>query len=137
MENKYLKEFVENGHIFEKERMVTKEILASALGSGRADVLSTPMLIAFMEATCNEGMQPFLQEGYITVGTVVNIKHLKATPLGSKIFCKATLLGIDRAFLKFQVDVYDEKELVGTGEHERAFVHQKRFEEKTNEKLKK
>lgn len=133
--SKYLVQDNLIGLEFRKEKVVTKELLASALGSGRADVLSTPMMIALMEATCNEGIMPYLQAEFITVGTEVNIKHLKASPLNAHLVCVGKLLSIEGPFLNFEVSVWDDIELVGSGLHQRCFVNQQKFQTKTDDKL--
>ena len=59
-----------------QEIMVTEENTAKVMGSGALDVFATPAMIALMEKTAWESVQPYLEEGSGTVGTLMNVKHL-------------------------------------------------------------
>ncbi len=113
-----------------KELIVTYEKTASVYGSGTVEVFATPAMIAFMEHTAMESVLPFLPQGAVTVGTEVCIKHLKASPVGSKITCTATLTAVDNRKLQFDVKAYDGDDLIGEGTHERVIVDKQRFLEK-------
>lgn len=76
-----------------------------------------------------------LDEGFTTVGISVNVKHLSATPLGMKIVVKSELTKVDGRALKFKVEAYDEKGLIGEGIHERFIVNNEKFQTKTDGKL--
>ena len=71
-----------------------------------------------------------LEEGYVTVGTLVNVRHLAATPLGQQVRATAELVEIDRRRLVFKVEAYDEQQKIGEGFHERFIVHLERFLQK-------
>src|SRR3970040_1705403 len=75
----------------EKEFIVEEQYLATFLGSGSLEVLSTPSMILFMEMVSRIMMDEVLPDGYSTVGTQVCIKHLNATPKGAKVVAKTTL----------------------------------------------
>lgn len=121
--------------IFEASMIVEEKHLASSLGSGNAKVFSTPTMITFVEKTCHDVLIPYLSEGYITVGSKVNIQHLKPTPLGAKVTCKVKLIETNGKTFDFNVEVYDEIELIGQGSHQRCQVNKEKFEAKTNAKL--
>ena len=57
-----------------------------------------------------------------SVGTMVEMKHLAATPLGMRVRAKATLLESDGKRCLFQVEVFDEIEKIADGRHERFVV---------------
>ena len=57
---------------------------AARVGSGLVDVFATPMLVALVEQTCYESVLPHLDEGQGTVGTLVNVSHTSATPIGKR-----------------------------------------------------
>lgn len=117
------------------ELVVTKEMTAAALGSGAIEVLATPMMIALMEKTSRLSIAEYLEENERTVGTVVDIKHLAASPVGMKVTCETELIDIDRRRLVFKVACHDEKGIIGEGLHERFIIDKDKFMEKASAKL--
>lgn len=109
------------------EITVTEALSAKNMGSGSLCVLATPALIAGMENVCMNCVQPFLEEGFTTVGTKVNISHLAATPLGDTVTYSCELTEIDRCRLVFTVQAFDSKGKTGEGTHERFIVDSARF----------
>ena len=118
-----------------QEIMVTEENTAKVMGSGALDVFATPAMIALMEKTARLSVAPYLEEGQSTVGTLVNVKHLSASPVGMTITCKTELVDIDRRRLVFHVECYDTAGLIGEGDHERFIIDEAKFMAKTNGKL--
>ncbi|MEA2070490.1 MAG: thioesterase family protein [Asgard group archaeon] len=110
-----------------KEFEVKEQHIADFLGSGKVSVLSTPSMILFMEQTAMLAAKDQLPEGWITVGTRVDIKHLKASKLGATISVKASLKKQEDKHLVFTVEAYCEKELIGSGIHERHIVNKEKF----------
>jgi fluoroacetyl-CoA thioesterase len=106
----------------EFEQVVTPELTADALGNKGVQVFATPFVINLMELTCNAVMKPELPAGFATVGTVVEMKHLAATPVGMKVRAKATILETDGKRCLFEVTVWDETEKIAEGRHERFVV---------------
>ena len=113
-----------------KEQTVTPEMSAARVGSGLVDVFATPMLVALVEQTCYESVLPHLDEGQGTVGTLVNVAHTAATPIGTCVWCESELTEVDRRRLVFSVKAYDEAGLIGEGTHERFVIDTARFMEK-------
>ncbi|MBR4852475.1 MAG: thioesterase family protein [Clostridia bacterium] len=107
--------------------IVTDELSAKNMGSGSLCVLATPALIAGMENVCMNCVRPFLEDGFTTVGTKVNIDHLAATPLGDTVTYSCELIEIDRRRLVFTVQAFDSKGKTGEGTHERFIVDAERF----------
>lgn len=128
---------MEKGIKGQGEITVTAKDTAEALGSGSLAVLATPAMIALMEKTARLSVAPYLEEGQSTVGTLVNIKHLSATPVGLKVTCRSELVDIDRRRLVFHVECTDEAGLIGEGEHERFIIDEAKFMSKTEGKLNK
>jgi len=122
------------GMTHEFERVVTKELSAEAVGSGNVAVFATPIMIAFMERAAEQCVINGLAEGCGTVGTVVNIEHCAATPLGMKVSAKAILREIDGRRLVFDVEAHDEKEIIGRGVHERVIIQKEKFMARVNSK---
>ena len=100
---------------------------AAVYGSGALEVFATPAMIALMEKTCLEAVASKIGEGNTTVGIAVNIKHLKASPIGSLIRCDAKLVEVDRRRLVFEVRCFEGDTLIGKGIHERFVVDSAKF----------
>ncbi len=114
--------------------VVDESVSARRAASGEMDVFGTPFMVALMEKTADESVRPYLEEGCATVGTVVNIKHLAATPMGMEVYATSELLEADGRRLVFKVEAYDEAGLIGEGLHERFIIFKDKFMEKTNSK---
>ena len=117
-----------------RERVVPYEQTAEYISSGLLPVFATPCMIQFMEETARISVEEYLAEGQSTVGTSVNIKHLASTFVGCKVTCESELIEIDRRRLVFSVKVYDEKELLGEGRHERFIIDNEKFLARLDEK---
>lgn len=109
------------------EKIVRAEDTAAAVGSGLAPVFATPMMIALIENAAKDAVQEFLPEGFSTVGTVINVKHIAATLEGKKVYAEAKLIEIDRKRLVFEVAAYDEDKKIGEGTHERFIIENEKF----------
>lgn len=120
-----------------QETIVTQNLTAEAVGSGSLPVYATPMMIALMEKTAFTSITPFLEKGQGTVGTLMNVSHLAATPLGMKVYCESELIEIDRRKLVFNVKAFDEYGLIGEGKHERFIIDNEKFLNKANQKMQK
>lgn len=107
--------------------VVEEQHTAAAYGSGLVPVLSTPHLVALLESAAKEAVQPFLNEGQSTVGILVNVRHLAATPVGMRVRACAELVEVDGRRLRFRVEAWDEREKVAEGEHERFVIDWDRF----------
>lgn len=128
---------MEKGIKGQGEIIVTEENTAQALGSGSLAVLATPAMVALMEKTARLSVAPYLEEGQSTVGTLVNVKHLAASPVGMAITCRTELIDIDRRRLVFHVECSDEAGLIGEGIHERFIIDEEKFMAKASAKLQK
>lgn len=117
------------------EYTVTMELSAEAVGSGSLPVYATPYMIALMEKASEQCVIGGLADGFGTVGTEVDIKHIAATPLGMKVTAHAVLKEINGRQLVFDVRVCDEKEEIGNGSHTRFIIDKAKFMERVNAKL--
>ncbi|MFX0211020.1 MAG: thioesterase family protein [Candidatus Hodarchaeota archaeon] len=98
------------------------------------ETLSTPAMIAFMEWTARQCVQPRLPEGDITVGTRIDIKHLSSVPIGENLKVIAQLIEINNRRLTFKVKAEWKNEVIGQGCHERFIVNKEKFLEKIKQK---
>ena len=115
------------GMIAKLEKTVTEKDTAREFGSGAALVFATPMMIGLMEGAAMNAVKDYLPEGFSTVGTSVNIKHISATPVGKKVWAEAELIEIDRKRLVFNVYAFDEDKKIGEGTHERFIIDEAKF----------
>ncbi len=116
---------------------VEKSMLAVNVGSGTLEVLATPVVAALMERAACELIQPYLPEGITTVGTMISVNHMSATPLGARVTAEARLTDIADRKYTFELTARDDAGFIATGKHERFTVKSERFIEKTNAKLNK
>ena len=75
---------------------VDDTMTAKRIGTAGAKILSTPNMLALMEACALELAQNYLDEGMTTVGAEAHVRHLAPTPVGMKVTATATLREIDR-----------------------------------------
>lgn len=97
-------------------------------------VLSTPRMISYLERTAHQSILPYLAEGQTSVGSLVNVRHLAATPVGMQVDFHSELLEVDGRRLKFKVEAWDEVEKIAEGEHERFIIDQARFDQRLAQK---
>lgn len=85
-------------------------------------VFATPMMVTIMENAALNAVRDFLEPGESVVGTVVNVRHVAATPVGQQVTAEAVVTKVDGRRIAFDVVARDEDEVIGTGTHERAVV---------------
>src|SRR5437867_4666017 len=95
---------------------------AHAMGNRGVHVFATPFVIGMLEDAAGAVMRPHLPPGAGSVGTMVEMKHLAATPVGLTVRARATLLESDGKRYLFSVEAWDDKEKIAEGRHERFFV---------------
>ena len=101
---------------------VTEDKTAHAMGNRGVHVFATPYVIGLLEDAAGAVMRPHYPPGGGSVGTMVEMKHLAATPVGMTVRAKATLLESDGKRYLFSVEAWDEKEKIAEGRHERFIV---------------
>ncbi len=110
--------------------VVGEEHTAERLGSGRAPVLATPIMIALMEAAAVDCVERLLGEGQESLGVRVEVDHTAATPIGLAVTATAELAQVNGRSLSFNVEARDAREIIGKGRHERVVVDAERFRAK-------
>ena len=114
---------------------VTENNTALSMKSGTLEVLATPAVSALMEKAAWQLIQPFLDEGITTVGTMITLEHISASPVGADITAKAVLTETDGRKFCFDISAYDNKGLIAHGKHERFSVKIEKFMQKANSKI--
>lgn len=112
----------EPGETTEISRTVTPDRTASALGNPGVEVFGTPFVVALLENAAAALLHPHLPAGASSVGTLVEMRHLAATPVGMTVRARATVLETDGKRFLFAVEAWDEKEKIAEGRHERFVV---------------
>ena len=111
----------------EQKLLVTSETAITFLGAEGPRVLSTPHMIGRMELTSRDAVLPFLEAGFDTVGTHVDVYHLAAAPIGAVVTFTAEVVAVDGRRIQFRVEARDETEKIGEGTHERAIINVAKF----------
>ena len=93
-------------------------------------VFATPMMITAMENAALNAVRDYLEPGESAVGTLVNVRHLAATPVGHQVTAEAVVTKVDGRRIDFTVSARDETEQIGTGTHERMVVNLSRLGER-------
>ena len=118
------------------DTVVVPENTAAAVGSGLVPVFATPAMVALMENAAVNAVQAQLEEGQGTVGTMLNITHDAATPVGMQVWAEAEVTAVEGRKLSFAVTAFDERGPIGKGTHERFVIQTDRFLAKTQAKQK-
>src|SRR5579872_3851160 len=103
------------GAVREQVIDVDDRVAINFLGLDGARVLSTPQMIGHMEKVSRDLLVGMLEPGKDSVGTVVNVKHLGAAPLGSKVTFRTKLISLDGRRANFEVEAFDDVEKIGEG----------------------
>ena len=102
-------------------------ILVLETGDEFPEVLATARMIGLMEVAASRAMRGLLQDGQLSVGVGVDVKHLAATPVGVEVRAVATFLGMEGKLYRFKVEAFDRGGPIGHGEHSRAIIGTERL----------
>lgn len=119
------------GLSFTSRTTVSSENTAKAIGSGDMEVFATPAMIALMENAAMLAVAAGLPEGSSTVGSEMNVTHIKPSGLGAEITATAVLTSVEGRKLTFNVGASDSDGMIGEGTHVRYIVDRERFLAKT------
>lgn len=115
--------------------LVEREDTALEVGSGSLLVYATPCMVALMEGAACEAIAGVLQENQTTVGTMLNIEHISATPVGMEVRAEAEVTALDGKVITFALRAYDEAGEIGRGTHQRVIVSSQKFLDRAYTKL--
>lgn len=91
-------------------------------------VLSTPAMIGMMEMAAAQAVRDELPPGAITVGTRIEVDHLKAVTVGANVRAHARLAGYKGRFLVFEAVARSGDHVIGRGRVFRAIVEPANFQ---------
>jgi len=117
------------------ELVVGEEHTAPRVGSGKVRVLATPVMINLIEAAALAAVEHLLPEGYQSLGTHLDVRHIAATPVGMRVRATAEVTAVEGRTISFTVNVKDEIDLIGDGVHERVVVNVAKFDQRVQRKL--
>ena len=123
------------GSAREQELVVSDEVAIRFIGLEAARVLSTPHLIMLLEMTCRNLLIDHLEPGFDSVGTIVDVRHLAATPIGMRVTARAEIAAVEGRRVDFKVEAHDEREKVAEGRHQRFVVNVERFAARLKDKM--
>jgi predicted thioesterase len=109
-------------------RVVSEEMSADAMGNEGLHVLATPALALLFEHSAIEAIAKYLDDGELTVGTELLVRHLAPTPVGMNVTVAARLVGVRERMLDFTIDASDAAGAIGEGSHTRAILDRERFD---------
>jgi predicted thioesterase len=121
-------ETVTAGMTAEKLVTVTPEMTVRHVVPGMPVVYGTPMMILHMEMAAGSAVQPLLPAGHVSVGMMVNIRHLAATPVGRTVRAIARVVAVEARSVLFEVQAWDGNRKIGDGTHRRGVVDVAEFE---------
>lgn len=116
------------------EKVIPHEWTLAAFNPGLPAVLSTPAMIGMMEIAASQAVLPELPPGAITVGTRIEVDHLKAVPGGTTVRATARLVKHEGRFLVFDVEARSGEHVLGRGRVFRAIVEPKKFTTQAQER---
>jgi len=122
------------GMMFERTWTVTEAEAADRHGNPFVHVLTTPVVIEWMEEAATAGVQSHLSDGQGTVGSAIMMRHLAPTPIGLVVKVVARLTQIDGRRLTFRIEAFDKVEKIAECEHRRVIVELARFHNKAARK---
>lgn len=122
---------MEPGATYKFRYPVTEADTAAALNHITGDefpaVLSTTRCIALLELAAGRLLKAEQKPGQLSVGVVVDVKHMAATPVGAWVEAEATYTGRNGKLYAFEVVARDPGGEVMRGRHERAVIDEARL----------
>ena len=121
-------DYIAKGVTGTRTETVEESMTVGALVPGMPYVYSTPYMITVMEVVAEQSVAALLPDGWVSVGVHVDVKHLKATPLGFNVTTTSEVVEVTDKTIRFRVEAHDDIEMVGQGFHVRGFVERSRFD---------
>ena len=119
------------GDFADAETVAGPDDMAKAQRLGSDDefpeVWATSRMILLMEIAATRLMKPIFGVGNMSVGVGINIRHIAATPVDSKVRARAIYTGRAGKLYTFTIDAFDGGGKVGEGDHTRAIISTERL----------
>lgn len=98
-------------------------------------VFATPVMIMAMENAALNAIKPYFEAGESAVGTRVEVSHLAATPVGSRVTAFAEVTATAGRYIEFRVWAIGQAEEIGTGTHTRVVIELDKFSKRLAKKI--
>lgn len=122
------------GTLGQQRFVVSQQHLIDFAHDGMPPILCTPWLIWFLEHAARNAVLPLLEPGESTVGVVINVEHIAATPPGAQVVCRARVIYTDGPLISFQLEAHDEHEKIALGTHKLRVIEAARLAKKVESK---
>jgi fluoroacetyl-CoA thioesterase len=121
------RDFISVGMSAERTLVVPPERTVRHFLKHMPAVYATPMMILEMEMASGDAIAQRLPQGWVTVGTEVDVRHLAASPVGASIRTTARVIAVERRVIRFAVEAFDGERRIGEGRHARGLVNVEAF----------
>lgn len=122
------RDIIKVGQRAERLLTVREDLTVGHFVAGMPAVYATPMMILEMEMASGDAIHASLPPGFVTVGTMVNIRHLAATAVSRVVRTTAEVIEVKAKFIIFAVEAYDGDRKIGDGTHGRGLINLAEFE---------
>ena len=126
---------IEIGRRYESQTRIEEWMTAEKAGNKGVDVLSTSILVQLVEQAALSCMGPTLGPENVSLGSHVDIAHLRPTPVGLIVRIEVEVIAVDGPRVEFTFTAFDEREKVAEGTHERYVMPRATFLSRIEEKL--
>src|SRR4051794_15031236 len=117
------RDVIKVGMSAERSLLVTPEVTVRRFLPHMPAVYATPMMILEMEMTSGDAISRYLAEGWVTVGTEVDVRHLAATAVGALVRTTSRVVAVERKVIRFEVEAFDGARRIGEGRHARGLIN--------------
>ena len=121
------RDFIKIGMSAERTLVVPPERTVGHFVPHMPMVYATPMMILEMEMTSGDAINKYLEPGWVTVGTEVDIRHLAASAVGATVRTVSSVVAVERRIIRFEVASFDGERKIGEGRHARGLVNLDQF----------
>jgi fluoroacetyl-CoA thioesterase len=117
------RDIIKVGMSAERVLVVPTERTVGHFVQGMPMVYATPMMILEMEMASADAIKRYLEPGWVTVGTEVDIRHLAASAVGATVRTTARVIAVERRVIRFEVEAFEAERRIGEGRHARGLVN--------------
>jgi fluoroacetyl-CoA thioesterase len=122
------------GTLGEEQFVVDEQHVIDFAHDGMPQILCTPWLIWFLEHAARNAVLPLLEPGESTVGVVISVEHMAATPVGAQVVCRARMIYPDGPLISFEFEAHDKHEKIAIGTHKLRVIETARLAKRVQKK---